>query len=117
MFGSCILFNIFANDLEQLMEHTLTKPVDDTRVGGTVDRLEGRAAIQKDRNELEEWANRNFMKFKEGICRVPHHRRRSPLPGWEAVVLKGGWGSWQSTSRVPWQQRQATAPWALSTGL
>lgn len=114
MFGSCIVFNISDNDPERVMESTLMKPADDTKVGRIVGTLEGRATIQKDRNGLEERANVSFMKFKESICRVPHHRRMRPLRKYrlgtrcEAAVLKGGWESWQSTSRVPWQQRQAS---------
>lgn len=79
------------------MECSFIKPADDTKSGGTVDRLQSKAAILKDRNGLEKWANRNFIYVKEDICRVPHHRRRSLLKCyrlgtvWEADVLKGGY--------------------------
>lgn len=45
MFGSFILFNTSVNGLEQVVEYTLTRPTDDAKEGGVVDRLEGRAAI------------------------------------------------------------------------
>lgn len=79
------------------MEWIFIKPADDTKLGGIVDRLLGKAAILKYRNGLEKWANRNFIKFKGDICRIQLHRRRSLLKCyrlgtiWEADVLEGGY--------------------------
>ncbi|GAB0178536.1 mitochondrial enolase superfamily member 1 [Grus japonensis] len=67
-----ILFNIFINDLDEGAEHTISKLADDVRPAGVADTPEGHAAIQRDINRQEKWANRNLMKFSKGKCKAPH---------------------------------------------
>ncbi|PKU43344.1 rna-directed dna polymerase from mobile element jockey-like [Limosa lapponica baueri] len=63
-----ILFTVFINDLNDGAECSLSKFADDTKLGGVADTPKEHAAIPRDLEKLEKWADRNLMKFNNGRC-------------------------------------------------
>ncbi|GAB0183672.1 cAMP-dependent protein kinase inhibitor alpha [Grus japonensis] len=89
-----MLFNIFISDLDDGIKCTLMKFADDTKLSGEVDTSEGRATLQEDLDKLEEWANKNLMKFSKDKCKVLHLGKHNP------GVQHGLGSTWLESSSV-----------------
>ena len=89
-----VLFSIIS-DINDGLECTLSKFVDDTKLSGVVDALEERDAIQEDLDKLERWACVSLMRFSIAKCKV----------------LYLGWSNpryiyrWENSLRVALQRR------------
>lgn len=67
-----VLFNVSINHLDAGVECALSKFADDTNLGGAVNSLRAREALQRDLGRIEGWAITSHMIFDRNRCQLFH---------------------------------------------
>ena len=89
-------FNVCIGDLDEGIESSISTFADDTKLGVSVDLLEGRRALHRALDRLDPGTKSNKVRFNKSKCQVLHFGHKNPCSttgwgqsGWTAARQKG----------------------------
>lgn len=110
------LFNMFINDIIEIIEAFARIFADDTKVARTIRNEEDQKAMQDDITRLREWAEEWKMSFNVDKCKVMHVGKHNPRTEYKMngvslseTTLEKDLGVWTDSSWKPGSQCDAAA--------